>query len=109
MWNLHILPDHGKVVPPCFRLSYVTKSCLDIILWLDSCLTYLNSAPPSRKRKKTYHLKNDGLEDQTLFYKEMVPPFKMTFVLFSLGFPPEKGGTETIFFFPWGMGSNLKC
>lgn len=51
-WNLHILPDHGKVVPPCFRLSYVTKSCLDIILWLDSCpYLYLNSAPPPTKEK----------------------------------------------------------
>lgn len=37
----HTLPDDGKVVPPCFRLSYVTK------------FTYLiNSAPPLPPKKK---------------------------------------------------------
>ena len=105
MWNLHILPDHGKVVPPCFRLSDVTKSCLDIILWLDSCpYLYLNSAPPppTPPQKKKHHLKNDAWKTKQPFSFKMVPPFKMTFVLFSLGFPTRKR---------WGNGlkSQVSC
>lgn len=105
MWNLHILPDHGKVVPPCFRQSYVTKSCLDVILWLDSYpYLYLNSASPPQK-KKHHHLKNDAWKTKPFSFKNGSPFQDDIRSIFFGEFHPKKVELKPSFL---GGGNGLK-